>query len=80
MTDDSIAPLENKDQLISMVEAAEIYGFTAHYLRRLAKKGRLKAKKIDSFWVTTPAAVEGFIRDRQSSGFYRDDIHVDDVN
>lgn len=49
--------LEDKDRLISLSEAAEIYGFNPRYLSELAKKGRLNAQKIGNSWVTTPQSV-----------------------
>ncbi len=64
-----------KDELISLSEAAEIYGFTADYFQKLAKRERLKARKIGKQWVTTPADVEAFIKSRVVRGVYRDDIN-----
>ena len=37
---------DDKTRLISLAEAAKLYGFSALYLSRLAKRGRLKARKI----------------------------------
>jgi hypothetical protein len=68
---------EDKTRLISMSEAAELYGFNSDYLARLARKGRLKAQKVGWSWVTTPANVERFIATRQKKGAYRDDIQID---
>lgn len=68
---------DDKTRLISMSEAAEMYGFNADYLARLARKGRLKAQKVGWSWVTTPADVEAFIASRQKKGAYRDDIQID---
>lgn len=68
---------EDKDRLISLPEAAKIYGFNPRYLSELAKKGRLKAEKIGHSYVTTPAYVEEYIRSRKKRGAYRDDIHLD---
>lgn len=70
-------PDSDKDRLISMSEAAEIYGFNPDYLARLARKGRLKAQKVGWSWVTTPADVEKFIASRQKKGAYRNDIQID---
>jgi hypothetical protein len=64
----------DKDRLISLPEAAEMYSFSANYLSELARKGRLKAQKIGNSWVTTPADVEAYIRSRQRRGMYRNDI------
>jgi len=66
----------DKDRLISLPEAAEIYGFNPRYLAELAKKGRLSAQKIGNSWVTTPREVESYIRSRQKRGAYRNDIDL----
>lgn len=68
---------EDKTRLISLAEAAAVYGFNQRYLSRLANTGRLKAQKIGNSWVTTPADVEEFIRSRQKRGVYRNDVHID---
>lgn len=68
---------DDKTRLISMSEAAEIYGFNADYLARLARKGRLKAQKVGWSWVTTPLDVEQFISSRKKRGAYRGDIQID---
>ena len=64
----------DKTRLISLPEAAELYGFEANYLGTLARKGRLKAQKVGTSWVTTPQDVENYIASRQKRGVYRDDI------
>ncbi len=64
----------DKDSLISLADAAHIYGFSPDYLRNLAQKKRLKAQKIGGIWVTSRANVEKYIRSRQKRGSYRDDI------
>lgn len=68
---------EDKTRLISLPEAAELYGFNPQYLSRLAKKGRLKARKIGNSWITTPKHMEEYIRSRQKRGAFRDDIELD---
>ena len=68
---------EDKRRLISLPEAAQIYGFNPRYLAELAKKGRLQAQKIGNSWVTTPEQIETYIRSRQKRGAFRDDINVD---
>jgi len=65
---------QDKQELISLAEAAERYGFNRDYLSELARRGRLKAHKIGNMWVTTPADVEAYIASRQRRGAYRDDI------
>jgi hypothetical protein len=69
---------DDKTRLISMAEAAQIYGFAQPYLAELARKGRLKARKMGKFWVTTPQNVEEFIRSRQQKGAFRSDIQTDE--
>ena len=68
---------DDKTRLISLPEAAELYGFHPEYLNQLARAERLKAKKIGRFWVTTPNDVEEYIRSRKKRGAYRDDIQLD---
>ena len=68
---------DNKKRLISLPEAAEIYGFNAKYLAQLAGKGRLEAKKIGGVWITTPEDMERYIKSRQKRGAYREDIQLD---
>lgn len=68
---------KDKTRLISLSEAAELYGLDNNYLGQLARKGRLEAKKIAGVWLTTPNDVENFIRSRQKRGVYRDDIQLD---
>ena len=67
---------DDKTRLISLSEAAELYGFSPGYLNNLARRGRLKAQKIGGTWVTTPDDVESYIRSRQEKGLYRDDISL----
>ncbi len=66
----------DKTRLISLPETAELYGFSANYLNELARKGRLKARKIGNMWLTTPADVEEYIQSRKKRGAFRDDIQL----
>jgi hypothetical protein len=68
---------DDKTRLISLPEAADLYGFNPIYLATLARKGRLKAQKVGTSWVTTPANVEDYIKSRKKRGVYRDDIQID---
>jgi excisionase family DNA binding protein len=61
-------------ELITLKEAAEYTGFSYHYLRNLANKGRLKARKMGVQWFTTREAVDEYIASRQRRGKYREDI------
>ena len=67
---------DDKSRLISLPEAAELYGFHPDYLGQLARRGRLSAHKIGKMWVTTANDVETYIRSRKEMGAYRDDIQV----
>ena len=67
---------DDKTRLISLPEAAELYGFNPQYLSRLAKKGRLTARKVADRWITTPQDVEDYIRSREKRGVYRHDIQA----
>ena len=69
---------DDKTRLISLPEAAELYGFNPIYLGELARKGRLQAQKVGTSWVTTPQNVEDYIASRQKRGVYRDDIQIPD--
>ena len=68
---------DDKSRLISLPEAAELYGFNPRYLGELARKGRLEAQKLGGIWITTPGDIEEYIRSRKKMGVYRDDIQVD---
>jgi uncharacterized protein YkwD len=69
---------DDKTRLISLPEAAELYGFNSNYLNELARKGRLVAQKVGDLWVTTPEHMENYITSRQKRGAYRDDIQLSD--
>jgi hypothetical protein len=45
-------------ELIGLPEAAKLAGLSHIQMRKIAKNGRLKAKKVGRDWVTTAAAVE----------------------
>jgi len=49
------------ERLISLGEAAALYGLSAPQLRLLAKRGSLRATKIGRNWVTTPRAVAEYM-------------------
>jgi excisionase family DNA binding protein len=62
---------KNKDELISLAEAASAYGYSGDYLRRLAEKGRLRARKLGRNWLTTSDDMESFIESRERRGVYK---------
>ena len=69
--------IDDKTRLLSLKQAAELYGFSPDYLRNLAQKNRLNAQKVGHIWTTTPNDMETYIRSRKEMGQYREDIQVD---
>jgi excisionase family DNA binding protein len=62
---------KEKDDLITLSQAAKAYGYSGDYLRRLAEKGRLRAQKLGRNWLTTADHVETFIESREPRGVYK---------
>lgn len=69
-----MAKKPKKDELITFSQAGEIYDFSTNYLRELASRGRLQAKKIGHQWLTTPGDVESYIKSRKVRGVYKKNI------
>ncbi len=55
----------DREELISLSEAAAISGLSLKHLGLLARQGRLRARKIGRNWVTTRGAVKEYLRDPQ---------------
>ncbi len=51
-------------ELITLAEAAEYAGLHRDTLHNYAKRGRLKAKKLGIYWVTTRAAIDEYLASR----------------
>jgi hypothetical protein len=49
--------------VISLAEAAALFGLSSGHLKHLAQKGRFRAWKIARNWVTTAAAVSEYVAD-----------------
>lgn len=62
---------KSKDDLLTLTQAAEAYGFSGDYLRRLAEKGRLQARKLGRNWLTTSDDMQTFIESRERRGVYK---------
>ncbi len=64
--DDTPQPVDplTVGELITLQQAAEYCGLTKDTLHNYAKRGRIKAKKIGLYWVTTKAAVDEYISSR----------------
>src|SRR5262245_44553277 len=69
-----MAKTDSSEELIPLSEAARRYGLSPTYLRQIARKGRLKAKKIGRGWLTTPLEVENYIASRSRRGAFREDL------
>lgn len=63
-----------KDQPITLSQAADAFGYSGDYLRRLAEKGRLRATKLGHQWLTTSDDVENFIMSREKRGVYKNKV------
>ncbi len=59
---------ESFSQLISLTEAAEISGFTDSYIRKLARSGKIWARKIGRNWVTTEDALNTYLAQERRTG------------
>ena len=62
-------------EVITIAEAVQLSGLSANFLRELASKGKLKAKKSGSTWLTTMAAIEDYKANRSEKNIpkkYRD--------
>ena len=71
-----MAKKPDRDELISLSQAAKLYGFSTNYLRELSIRGRMKARKIGSQWLTTPKDVEEYIKSRKVTGVFKKSIKV----
>ena len=66
-TNDSIKK-EGEPSLISLVEAAQISGFSQGYLRRLMREGKVWGTKIGRDWLTTEEAVKNYLSTERRRG------------
>ena len=70
MTNDETNNLQHEQdlltigELISLQQAAQYAGLKKDSLHDYIKRGRLKAKKIGGFWVTTRAAIDAYLQSR----------------
>lgn len=62
---------KSSTELLTLTQAGKRYGFSGDYFRRLAEKGRLKARKVGHLWLTTSHDVETFIVSREKRGVYK---------
>ena len=59
---------ESLARLISFPEAAQISGFTDGYIRKLARSGKIWARKIGRNWVTTEDAIKAYLATERRTG------------
>jgi excisionase family DNA binding protein len=62
---------KDDDDLLTLSQAADSYGYSGDYLRRLAEKGRLRARKLGRNWLTTSDDMKTFIESRERRGVYK---------
>ena len=60
---DVLTPAKEKENFISLAEAARFYTYSQAYLGKLAKEGKLEAIKMERNWVTTKEAVLRYMRE-----------------
>lgn len=71
MTTKAAVVANDDDELLTLGQAAETYGYSGDYLRRLAEKGRLRARKLGRNWLTTSDDMKNFIESRERRGVYK---------
>lgn len=59
---DVLTPSKEKENWISLAEAAKYCSYSQAYLGKLAKEGKIDAFKIKRNWVTTKEAVERYVK------------------
>ncbi|MBX0330475.1 helix-turn-helix domain-containing protein [Oscillochloris sp. ZM17-4] len=62
-------------ELITLADAAEYAGLAKRSLNDYIKRGRLKAKRVGLFWLTTHAAIDEYLASRSLDNIpkkYRD--------
>jgi hypothetical protein len=59
---------EAAERLISLAEAAEVFGLSAAHLRRLVRSRLIWGKQIGRYWVTTAEAVAEYLAQDRRPG------------
>lgn len=62
---DTLTPVKEKEPYISLAEAAQKGPYSAAYLGKLAKEGKIEAHKFKRNWVTTKEAIERYQASRK---------------
>jgi excisionase family DNA binding protein len=50
------------DEILTLVEAAELSGISAHTFAQQAEKGKLRARKVGHTWITTRSGLNAYLR------------------
>jgi len=64
---DTLTPVSKKEKYISLAEAARDFSYSAAYLGKLAKEGKIDAHKEGRNWVTTKEAIKKYLDSHLSS-------------
>jgi excisionase family DNA binding protein len=59
---------QSVQDFITVEEAIQLSGYTAQYLRRMARQGRIQAMKFGHFWMVNLKSLQGYIERTQSLG------------
>lgn len=63
MSDDTNQTKATLDDVLSLADAAQLAGITAHTLAQQAERGRLHGRKIGRTWVTTRHWLTEYLRE-----------------
>ena len=61
------ASKSDPDELITLAEAGRRYDLSPETLRLIARRGRLRARKMGRDWFTTPADMETYLASRANT-------------
>jgi excisionase family DNA binding protein len=59
---------QSVQDFITVEEAIRLSGYTAQYLRRMARQGRIQAMKFGHFWMVNLESLQRYIERTQSLG------------
>lgn len=59
---------EVAERLMSLAEAAELFGLSHSHLRKLVREGKIWGKRVGRYWVTTEEAVAEYLAQDRRPG------------
>ena len=59
---------EVAERLMSLAEAAELFGLSHSHLRKLVREGKIWGKQVGRYWVTTEEAVAEYLAQDRRPG------------